>query len=188
MKKTLRTLLRGLIIATSLVGLIEMLGIRSGHIKFEQLIFYTIQSNLVILIAYSYMVYKSVKNKKTFELKDDWYGAITLMIVVTGLIYNFVLAPTIPSTSEYSANSLSNILAHITTPLFVFLEWFFFARKKDLNWKSPFKWIGIPMVYWLYTILRAPLGPIATMKNGSTILISSSILPSSDGLVSLGML
>lgn len=64
-------------------------------------------------------------------------GALTLIIVITGLIYIFVLVPSISSTSEYAVNGLSDVLVHTYTPLIVFIDWLLFANTKDLREIKP---------------------------------------------------
>ncbi len=145
-------------------GMLLMLGLLSGQFDSSQLIFYTIQSNLVILISYGYLLLKSllVSRKAQRLVAVDFnatiMGALTLMSLVTGLIYNFVLAPQMPVDVAYSVNNWSNFLAHTFTPVMVCIDWLIFADKSTLTKLSSVTWLIIPLAYWLFSIVRAPIG------------------------------
>lgn len=158
----------------SAIGVVLLLDISSGEIIWEQFTFYTFQSNLIIFFFYSTLSIKSIQtsihNKKicNYDVSSDLSGAMMLMIVVTGLIFNFVLAPFIPDNSAFSPNSLTNFISHIIVPFLVFLDWIFFSNPKHLSKYAPFKWVIIPLIYWVFAIVRAiTLGPIKLFKDGS---------------------
>lgn len=150
------------------LGLVIISGISSGNFQPIQFIFYTIQSNIVIFVLYLGIIinsiYKSFKHKriKSSDLSSNIMGGATLMIVVTGLVFNFILAPSLADSSSYSLGSLSNLLVHTFTPLMVFIDWVLFVKEKDLKKIKPLTWTIIPLVYWIFTIIRAQVaGPIA---------------------------
>lgn len=150
------------------IGLALLLGIFEGRFEANQLIFYTIQSNLLIFFGYLYLIAKSLvasvstKRNVAFDFSQNVMGALTLIIVITGLIYNFILVPSIPSTSEYAVNSLSDFLVHTYTPVMVFVDWLLFADTRPLKKIKPWTWAVLPLLYWVFTIIRAQIGgPIA---------------------------
>lgn len=159
---------RLLLVISCGIGLALLLGIFSGQFDTNQLIFYTIQSNLLIFFGYLYLVVRSLtrslstKKAVAFDFSPNIMGALTLIIVITGLIYNFILVPSIPSTSEYAVNSLSDFLVHTSTPVMAFIDWLLFADTKELKKIKPLTWTILPLLYWLFTIVRAQIGgPIA---------------------------
>ncbi|MBO1307647.1 Pr6Pr family membrane protein [Enterococcus sp. 669A] len=145
-------------------GIALLLGLFEGRFEVGQLVFYTVLSNLLIFFAYLFLVIKSLID--SVSLKRAWsadfspnvMGALTLMIVITGLIYNFVLVPTIPDTAEYAVNNLSDILVHTFTPIMVFVDWVLFANTSDTKKIKPWTWAILPLIYWLFTIIRAQIG------------------------------
>lgn len=149
-------------------GLALLLGLFEGRFELNQLVFYTIQSNLLVFFAYLYLLIKSIV--KSLSLKQMWsadfspnsMGALTLIIVITGLIYNFILVPTISDTSGYAVNSFSDILVHTFTPIMVFVDWILFVNTSDTKRIKPWTWTILPLLYWVFTIIRAQIGgPIA---------------------------
>lgn len=149
-------------------GLALLLGLFEGRFELNQMIFYTIQSNLLVFFAYLYLLIKSginslsKKQSRSVDFAPNIMGALTLIIVITGLIYNFVLVPTISDTSGYAVNSFSDILVHTFTPIMVFVDWILFANTSDTKNIKPWTWAILPLLYWVFTIIRAQIGgPIA---------------------------
>lgn len=173
LKEISKMINRGVLAIVSSVGVLLLLGVFSGNMNWEQLIFYTFQSNLIISIVYSYLTIRTLINyyrqRKlvNYEISTEMMSALMLMIVVTGLIFNLLLAPNIPSDSAYSPNNITNYITHGITPLLVFIDWLLFVPSKSLNRYSPLKWIIVPIAYWIYSIIRAyAAGPIASFGDG----------------------
>lgn len=126
-----------------------------------QWVMYTTQSNLLVFIVYGSLIVKKYycqlinKSNSNQGFNETFMGAVMLAIVITGIVYNFVLAP---SGGDYTPNSLSSVLLHTVTPILVFIDWFFFSDKQKLNKFSPLKWSIIPLVYWVFTMCRAKIG------------------------------
>ncbi|GCF95402.1 hypothetical protein NRIC_32930 [Enterococcus florum] len=163
----MKNLFRVILVAGCGWGLFLILGIAEGTFNLTQLIFYTIQSNLLVFLIYGYLVVKSgaysfrKRRMVSVDLPANIMGAVTLIIVITGLIYNFILVPTIPDTSDYAVNNLSDLLVHTFTPLMVFFDWVVFADTHETKTIKPLTWTVLPIMYWLFTIVRAQLaGPI----------------------------
>lgn len=160
----IKNLFRGALVVGCGIGIALLLGLFNGEFNTMQLIFYTVQSNLVIFLAYGFLLIKSLlasyqkKEVVAEDFSSNIMGALTLMIVVTGAIYNFVLAPTIPDTAAYSVNTLSNFLVHTYTPLMVLADWLIFVDNRRLKEARPYTWVVIPLIYWVYSIIRAQVG------------------------------
>lgn len=160
----LKLLFRFCIVVASGWGLAIMFGVTAGSINFYSLVFYTVLSNTGIFLAYLGLIVMSIVRsiQKRQLVAVDYppvvMGGLMAMIALTGIIYNFVLAPTISPDLKYAVNTLSNQLVHTIVPISVFIDWLLFADKKRTVWWHPFAWTVIPLAYFAFAIVRAQLG------------------------------
>jgi hypothetical protein len=82
-------------------------------------------------------------------------GAVTIAITVTLLVYQFMLADTPFSMTE---GNLGNFLVHMLTPVLVILDWLLFDEKGRYDVFDPLRWTIIPLCYFVYALIAAPLG------------------------------
>lgn len=142
-------------------GILEQLGIFNNTFNGQQLIYYTILSNLIIFIAYVFLNFKTLKNTLSSSLLDnvnfkaDLRGSLTLMIVTTGIIYHVLLSPYVADLSQYGQYAFSNFLVHTYVPIAVFIDWIFGEEIQDLSSLHPMRWLVVPLGYWGLSILYA---------------------------------
>lgn len=153
-KRTIKIVLRIIMLLGCGYGTASLIGVFSGEFNMKQLAFYTVQSNIVIFISYLVLILRPTRQ----DFAPTVMGALTLMIAITGLVYNFVLVPTLPDTILYGMDPLANFLVHTFTPLLVFVDWLLFADKRSLKYQDPLIWLGIPLAYFVFAIIRAQLG------------------------------
>jgi hypothetical protein len=164
MKMILHNIYRLVIIVGAGWGLAIMFGAKTGEWNFSQLIFYTIQSNLVIFLAYLGLVVvsivKTVRKKRAtdFSYPPLIMGGLMAMIALTGIVYNFVLAPAIPDEILYALDATSNWLLHTFVPLAVFMDWLLFTDMKNVRWWYPLAWTATPLAYFAFAMIRAQVG------------------------------
>lgn len=164
MLQLLKLVFRLCIVMASGWGLSIMLGITAGHVDFSTLVFYTMLSNVGIFFAYSGLliagIVQSIRTRRfcAIDYPPVVMGGLMAMIVLTGIIYNFVLAPTLHIDIQYAINKLSNFLAHTLVPLMVLFDWLLFADNKKVKWWHPFIWTIIPLAYFIFAVLRAQYG------------------------------
>jgi len=160
---------RCMFIAACSVGLILNFFIRQGRFDSLSLIYYTNQSNLLCVIYFAALVVCMVPH-----LRDDANvillprvkGALTLMITVTMLVYHFLLAGNLPASEKiHFYRWLSNTLLHYVAPAMVILDWILFDLKRAFKLFDPLIWLLIPLVYAIFTMIRAEIGRV--MSGGS---------------------
>lgn len=153
-------LLQYIIIITAGYGALSQLGILNGTFKGQQLLYYTILSNLMICAAYIFRNFCKKRKLYNASIYDNFQGAITLMIIITGLVYHFVLVPQQTHLASYEVDQFSNFLVHTFVPFLVFIDWVFFVKINDINILKPIYWLIIPLAYWflslMYSILKIP--------------------------------
>lgn len=165
------------LVASSTVGLLIQTGlIGDGPINLGQLVYFTLLSNL---LAALYFLVDAIAVART---GNDWNpqlkGAATMSLIVTGLIYNLILANTSFSmdvgdagtTMEAAMNStfisaLGNTLLHKVSPLMIVLDWILFDPKGRFTKTSPFLWVLVADVYFIFATVRGFMLPLGT-ENG----------------------
>ncbi len=78
-------------------------------------------------------------------------GLVTLAILLVGIVYATMLRGLI----ELSGGAaLADFLLHYVTPVLVPLWWLMFAPRGGLDWRDPWYWALLPLVYFAYALAR----------------------------------
>ena len=113
--------------------------------------FFTIQTNILVAICFTCLWLKPKFKWGLFFSKATNLTAITLYILIVGLVYNVILrflwAPT-------GSQKIVDELLHLVIPVFVLLYWIVFVTKKELEYNTIFPWLIFPFVYLIYTLIR----------------------------------
>ena len=75
-----------------------------------------------------------------------------LMILLTFLVFNGMLAPVRESYLNFRINS---VLFHIVLPIMYVADWFLFYERKQISWKIPLISISAPLIYVTFIYIRA---------------------------------
>jgi len=154
---------RCLILAACSAGLGLNFFIRQGRFDSQSLIYYTNLSNLLCLLYFVPLTARTAIRLRDGAVGDVTLlprlkGAFTLMIAVTLLVYHFVLAggnmPAYNGTQRWMANTL----LHYIAPALVILDWVLFDQKRVFLWFDPLLWLIIPLLYAIFTFIRAEIG------------------------------
>lgn len=157
-----------IIIFISIFGLITHSGIFKGQFRTNMFLYYTNISNLLVLLYFSFRIL--IKNMGiqsgifyNMIFSDFMYFSVTASIIITFLIYHFLLVPRIKKVGTGSAelfkyNSIDNITVHYLVPILTLFNWLLFASKRDLNWLHGVTWMMIPLAYTLFALIRGILG------------------------------
>ncbi len=110
--------------------------------------YYTVQSNLLCLVFWGYALIRRGKVSPRLQ------GAVTLAILLTCVVYNFVLVPAFFAMgTNYSPYSLSDLLVHTFTPLLMLLDSLLFMDKGKIKRCDPLLWTVIPYAYFAFTLI-----------------------------------
>lgn len=124
--------------------------------------YYTLQSNIICLIAFIYFVYLEIKKK---EKTNKYYlikGGITIAIFITIVVYTIALLPNqfemdfFHRTAVYK--TIANLLVHIISPTLIIMDYFFFDKKGNLRKSHIIYWLIIPLIYMTYVYLYSYFG------------------------------
>ena len=152
---------RVLIIVASLTGVV--IGSKSIGDFVAKLLYFTIQSNLILVACIGYAVWATWRN--VAGPSPLLKGAATVYISITGLVYNLILAkalaasPLPPGTIivPLIGGTLSNDLVHIIAPLMAVLDWLLLDVHGRLRWQYPLRWLVYPLAYLAFILIRGLL-------------------------------
>lgn len=145
------------LVALGLLGI--GLNIASADNVLEMFSYYTIQSNLFVVVLFSALCYFEIK-KQPWE--DRWKrvfkGMFTIGILVTMLVYHVLIKPGISEGIDYEVGGLADSLVHTIVPAMVVLDWLLFDAKGYLKAHDPLIWLLQPIDYLLYIVVYTSLG------------------------------
>jgi hypothetical protein len=113
--------------------------------------YFTIITNLLVAIVF-------IRASVTGRLPNAGLSAaLTTYLIVVGSVYHALLAQNHPFGT---LNFLTDHGMHTLVPILTVLWWATVARKKGLRWTGPAKWVGFPVGYLLYVMIRGLTGDI----------------------------
>lgn len=113
--------------------------------------YFTILTNLLVAICCTIILWKPSSKSGDFFSGQKTLTAITVYILVVGLIYNVILR------FIWNPQGLQKIvdeLLHSIIPVLFLLLWIFFVRKKKLKWKVLLPWLIYPFTYLVFILIR----------------------------------
>ncbi len=147
-QRNISSLLKVIVILSALIG--TFLSAYAGRHFFmggsRVFMYFTIQSNIAIAIICGIGLYLIQKDKK---ISRAWYVIKfvgTVSITLTGVVFGFVLAPTLGA----NAWNIQNTLTHLVVPVVAVLDFFVVAPKARIHRKNVFFVIIPPILYAIY--------------------------------------
>ncbi|MGB4769220.1 MAG: Pr6Pr family membrane protein [Candidatus Microsaccharimonas sp.] len=146
------------IITSACIGLVIQTGVWSGHFKASSLIYLTILSAAFIAATYTVWLVVSLittlrSTVNVREIPPTILGSMAVCVLVTGIIFAVVLAPS-ASLGRNETAIIGNILLHQIVPILVLIDWFVNQSNKNLRWYHPLLWTVLPTVYLVYLFMR----------------------------------
>lgn len=115
---------------------------------------FTIQNNLFVFLASIIPVLAPASNAGRFFLRAPVRTSMTAYIVIVGVVYHFVIAPT---WEPSGLTQLAMVLHHYVTPVLFFIDWILFIRKKNRNclpWITCLFTFAYPLSYIAWTLFH----------------------------------
>ena len=147
--KVLSIVFKCIVIVSSAVGIIlsAIAGAQSFMGGGRVFMYFTVQSNIAIALVCAVGAVLLLRNQ---PIQDIWYlikFVFTVSITLTGVVFCFVLAPTL---GKY-AWRLQHVLTHVVVPLAAILDFFVTGRSGSIKKRSVFFVIIPPLLYAIYT-------------------------------------
>ena len=121
------------------------------HGGFGMLLYYTVLSNLLVMIFTGYLLWKMRREGDHWQSSSllRLTGGITMSIMITCVIYHFMLAPL---TKDFYR--LENFLCHYIVPLWFLVDTIIFDKSRQYKWFDPMLWTSLPLFYMIFAILN----------------------------------
>ncbi|WP_090024474.1 Pr6Pr family membrane protein [Chryseobacterium oleae] len=110
--------------------------------------YFTILTNL---LAALYFTYQSLRNNLSKPENSGILSALTVYILIVGLIYQILLRQTWNPTGM---QRVADELLHSIIPVLVLIYWYLYEDKKALNYRIIPKWAVYPVIYFIYILVR----------------------------------
>lgn len=153
------TMFRLVLIAAAVVGMVyTWIALAS---PLNPLVLFTVQSNLLLAGYYAWRVVS--RRPPSAEVK----GAVTLYIVITGLIWHFLRMRGANPFEHlfHSGLGLGNFLLHYVTPVMAVIDWLVFDRSaRRPRWAAAPVWLAYPTAYLVFALVRGALLPPQAWK------------------------
>jgi hypothetical protein len=114
--------------------------------------YFTIISNIAVALCFTGFFLKG--EWKTFFTKPGTQSAVTVYIIIVGVVYNLVLR------SVWNPQGLQKLvdeLLHSVTPVLMLFFWIVYVPRNTLQWKDAIHWLKLPLVYTVFITLRGEL-------------------------------
>lgn len=137
-----------------LLAVLAWLGIGIEIYKYGigMLLYYTVLSNILVAGFITYTVYLMWK-KSDISWQTAGFlrikGGVTMSIMITCVIYHFMLAPLADDFWR-----VENILCHYIVPLYFFLDTLILDRARTYHWLDPLRWTSVPLLYMGFALLN----------------------------------
>lgn len=114
------------------------------------LMYYTVQSNLLVSVFAVYMVYAmhkghDLQSAKFLRIK----AAVTMSIMITCVVYHLMLAPLAEDFWR-----VENLLCHYIVPLYFLLDTLLVDRQQQYKWFDPIWWTLLPVLYMIFGLVN----------------------------------
>ncbi|HEL2054961.1 TPA: Pr6Pr family membrane protein [Streptococcus suis] len=114
------------------------------------LMYYTVQSNLLVSVFAVYMVYAmhkghDLQSAKFLRIK----AAVTMSIMITCVVYHLMLAPLADDFWR-----VENMLCHYIVPLYFLLDTLLVDRQQQYKWFDPIWWTLLPVLYMIFGLVN----------------------------------
>ncbi|MCD0485920.1 Pr6Pr family membrane protein [Streptacidiphilus sp. ASG 303] len=121
-------------------------------------VYFTVQSNLLLTGYFAVLLVRSLRRPDADPaFLPAVKGAVTLYILITGTVFNLLLANpaspfyTVQRESHYTWDS---VLMHVVTPLAALLDWLLFGPRGALRWRHALVWLAYPLAYLAFALVR----------------------------------
>ena len=157
-------ILRAASMLFAFVNLLSMLGVLQGAMQPEMLMYYTLQSNILVMLLFGALAVQT-----GIDLRKERFGSAgyfarfemvcVINILLTLVVYWTLLAPGISTTDEeYSLWAFDNLAVHGITPLLCLLDYILFSQPRHLKYRDVYNVLIFPLTYMAATSLAGLLG------------------------------
>ncbi len=154
--------------ALILCGILSKLGVFAGKFDAHPLLYYTSQSNLLVLVLFGFLTVKTAIDMPCGGKAGNVtyipriHAAVTLAITLTFVVYWAALAPF----ETRPIWTFANLTIHGITPLVCIADYIMIQQEGSLKKFDPLLFAVIPAVYFLQATVAGFSGVIYRTANG----------------------
>ena len=115
---------------------------------FDFFTYFTEWSNIIVAVIMTMLALNPTRDSFWFRV---FRLDALLMITITGLIYNAVLAA---NAKNVGLEVMSNFFVHVATPALTFAIWLVAGPRGWINWRIIFSALIIPIVWLVFALIR----------------------------------
>nr|WP_297782620.1 Pr6Pr family membrane protein [uncultured Allomuricauda sp.] len=142
--------------------------------------YFTILTNTLVALFFTSRVFGADEKRLKLFHKKATPMALTVFIVVVGLVYQLVLRDIWNPTG---LQMVVDELLHTIIPAFMYVYWLMFCAKAMVTWKQLAQWLLYPLGYLVFVMVRGhlsgfypyPFFNVTKLGWGSTLLNVGSV-------------
>lgn len=145
------------LISSIIIILVELVGLyfQIYPNKWYMFTYYTVLSNLIVLGFFAYNAYilyrgdeKVLDNRTYTRIK----AGVSATILMTFFTFTLLL---LPRQKPEEIWTIKNFTLHFIAPILAISDWYIFDKKALYRKFEPFIWTIIPLIYLVYSLIRA---------------------------------
>lgn len=170
-KKTIASLAyKTLLSLIILAGILMRAGLFSQSLQLQTLYSFTTISNFFVLAATATTIAKIAATGGFCQTLANLRTIALMAILLTGLIYHFLLLPEKQATYlDYNVFAFGNIATHYIAPIGMLLDWLLFDEKGRIGKWIPLAFTAVPLLYFVAASVYGALGPNIPGKDTSYV-------------------
>ena len=142
------------------IGLLKQIGAFEGKVNFGSFMFYTIQSNLLAVILFAFLVIRTGQSlRKGLQGgagRDTRLGMVCAVdLLVTMVVFWVLLAPEVSVAYLWT---FDNIAVHAVTPLLCLFDYILFSEPQRLKYQDVYYVCIYPIFYVVFTSIAGFAG------------------------------
>ncbi|WP_338839827.1 Pr6Pr family membrane protein [Flavobacterium ginsenosidimutans] len=113
--------------------------------------FFTILTNAIVFLCGAMLLFGGSSKLNSFFKRCTTLTAITVYILIVGIVFNLLLRPIIDLKGHHL---IVSEIFHTVVPVLFFFYWLFFVSPEKISFKVIFFWLVYPIIYIFYTLFH----------------------------------
>ncbi|WP_294966091.1 Pr6Pr family membrane protein [uncultured Flavobacterium sp.] len=113
--------------------------------------FFTITTNSIVFICSAILLFGGKSTMNAFFRKCTTITAITVYILIVGIVFNLLLRSIAHLTGHHR---IVSEIFHAVVPVLFFFYWMFFVSPEKISFKTIWFWLAYPIIYMIYTLFH----------------------------------
>jgi len=152
------------VLVVAVTGFLTMMGVFGGGWNFSVLAFYTLQSNILVVVLFVMLIIRTVSGLREGQAGGVGYFArfemvCVVNIMLTFLVYWVLLAPRVfMMVDDFPIWTYANLAVHGFTPILCLLDYILFTKPGHLKYRDVYYVCIFPLFYLVGTSIAGLLG------------------------------